>query len=804
MAAKGQGGFESDAGSKAGVEIWRIENLNPVKQDASVLSEGLYDGDCYIFLNTKEKSSGLEWDLYFWLGENSSQDEQGGAALRTVELDDQLGGGPIQFREVMGHESGKFLKLFPGNTLATKAGGVASAFNKVERDSYKTRLFHLKGKREVRVKEVELKTSSMNEGDVFVLDAGLKLYQWNGKDANKYEKAKGLDFLNRINNNERGARAECFFLDSGSDNADFWGALEGSASDVLPASAAGDDQEHKANEPTLVKISDEGGSLKQDVVATGALEHSMLDGNDAFIVDVVSEIFVWVGAGASKDEKRNGMKFGMDYVKAKGLVSHCNIQKFNEGKESTQFKGYFRGWPEKVTSKSNADDVSALYKAREKKEEQMANMDGKVVKVWRINNMAKEEVAEKEWGQFYAGDSFIILYTYKTPGSNKDQHIIYFWQGRDSSNDEKGASALLAKELDDEMGGDPVQVRVVMGKEPSHFLSMFGKPLITHFGGVASGFKNRADTDSFDTDGISLYHVKGNNKYNTRAVQVEEVAGSLNSGDCFVLLTEATMFIWRGNASNDEEKECAKTISSIMQGNRSEEIVDEGSEPDAFWDGVGGKGEYTTEKDLGGIEHEPRLFQMSCNTSSFVVNEIPDFDQSDLIPNDVMMLDTYNEVFLWIGPEATKTEQDESMKSALKYVQNAPDGRDPDTPVYSLRAGCEPPQFTSHFLGWSAANAVSTNAWTAPASSGGAAAAPAALTRVSEDTIGFAKFPQDGGNAYELDVLVKTFPDGLDPKQKELYLSDASFEAVFGMNKEAWGKLAQWKKTAAKKKHKLF
>ena len=34
------------------------------------------------------------------LGDQSSQDEQGVAAYKTVELDDYLGGGPIQHREV--------------------------------------------------------------------------------------------------------------------------------------------------------------------------------------------------------------------------------------------------------------------------------------------------------------------------------------------------------------------------------------------------------------------------------------------------------------------------------------------------------------------------------------------------------------------------------------------------------------------------------------------------------------------------------------------------------------------------------
>ena len=40
-------------------------------------------------------------------------------------------------------------------------------------------------------------------------------------------------------------------------------------------------------------------------------------------------------------------------------------------------------------------------------------------------------------------------------------------------------------------------------------------------GGKASGFKNRSgETDEYDTDGVSLLHVKGTSPEATRAVQV--------------------------------------------------------------------------------------------------------------------------------------------------------------------------------------------------------------------------------------------------------------------------------------------
>lgn len=120
---------------------------------------------------------------------------------------------------------------------------------------------------------------------------------------------------------------------------------------------------------------------------------------------------------------------------------------------------------------------------------------------------------------------------------------------QESSQDERGAAALHARNLDDKYGGAPVQVRVVQNKEPDHFLLIFRGRMVVHSGGRASGFKNRADQDSYDVDGTRLFHVRGTDSINCRAVQVEEVANSLNSNDCFILEIPACTYIWYGKVS---------------------------------------------------------------------------------------------------------------------------------------------------------------------------------------------------------------------------------------------------------------
>lgn len=82
-----------------------------------------------------------------------SQDEAGVAAYKTVELDDSLGGGPVQHREVQSHESKKFLSYFPKG-IQYLAGGVETGFKHVDRNKFDTRLLHVKGRRNVRVAQV--------------------------------------------------------------------------------------------------------------------------------------------------------------------------------------------------------------------------------------------------------------------------------------------------------------------------------------------------------------------------------------------------------------------------------------------------------------------------------------------------------------------------------------------------------------------------------------------------------------------------------------------------------------------------
>jgi len=164
----------------------------------------------------------------------------------------------------------------------------------------------------------------------------------------------------------------------------------------------------------------------------------------------------------------------------------------------------------------------------------------------------------------YEGDSYVIQYAVR---EGRSPDVIYFWQGSSSSRFEKGASAILAVQVDDATGGRAKQARVIFGEEPSHFLNMMGGDFITLQGGV-----ERKKPTVQDNDGVMLFRVQsqcnsvGSKKPLVRTNQVEEKVSSLNREDAFILLdtNKKSVFTWAAQGSSPEEKstmaQVAKTI----------------------------------------------------------------------------------------------------------------------------------------------------------------------------------------------------------------------------------------------------
>lgn len=327
----------TNAGKAVGIEIWRIEKFQ-VKAWPKEEYGSFFSGDSYIVLHTykEQGKDALKWNVHFWLGAHTTQDEAGTAAYKTVELDDLLGGAPVQYREVMSHESDEFLALFP-NGIKIMAGGIETGFRHVEPTSYRPRLLHIKGTRKnVTAMEVPMNHTSMNEGDVFLLDQGMKVFIWQGKSAGIFEKNKAAELARAIDD-ERKSAVDITISAQGSDSDFPWGLVGGKPDNFKEATP--DDKPQGVKR--LLKVSDADGALKCTEVASGTVKRDLLDSDDVFIFDIVSEVFVWVGKGANATERKNALGFAQTYLKDYKRPDWLPIVRALEGAENEVFETSF-------------------------------------------------------------------------------------------------------------------------------------------------------------------------------------------------------------------------------------------------------------------------------------------------------------------------------------------------------------------------------------------------------------------------------------------------------------------------------
>jgi len=329
------------AGKEVGTQIWRVQQFKIVAVPKNSYGS-FYTGDSYIVLHTYKQpnTDKLLYDVHFWLGTYTTQDEAGTAAYKTVELDDYLGGLPVQYREVQGYESSRFLSYFKGG-IRLLEGGVETGFHHVEPEKYRPRLLQLKGKKNIRVHEVPLTCKSLNSGDVFVLDGGKIVIQWNGSKAGILEKAKAAELCNAIEG-EREGIPNARVVSEADDDAEFFKIL-GDKGPIASAAAGGSDLEaEKDTGVVLLRLSDASGKFEFKEVAKGKhVAKSCLDSNDVFVLFNGHEVYAWVGKKASVGEKKKALSFAQEYVTKAGLPPHTPVVRILEGGENEVFESSF-------------------------------------------------------------------------------------------------------------------------------------------------------------------------------------------------------------------------------------------------------------------------------------------------------------------------------------------------------------------------------------------------------------------------------------------------------------------------------
>ncbi|KAH9653843.1 Villin-4 [Citrus sinensis] len=703
------------AGQKAGIEIWRIENFKPVLVPKS--SHGkFFTGDSYVILKTTASKSGaLRHDIHYWLGKDTSQDEAGTAAIKTVELDAALGGRAVQYREVQGHETEKFLSYFKP-CIIPQEGGIASGFKRAEAEEHKIRLFVCRGKHVIHVKEVPFSRSSLNHDDIFILDTQSKIFQFNGSNSSIQERAKALEVVQYIKDTYHDGKCEVAVVEDGKLMADaeageFWGFFGGFAPLPRKMTISEENNNIVHSHSTKLYSVDKGQAVP---VGGDSLTRDLLETNKCYILDCGIEVFVWMGRNTSLDERKSASGAAEELLKGSDR-SKSHMIRVIEGFETVMFKSKFDCWPQETNVTVSEDgrgkvaallkrqgvNVKGLLKAEPVKEEPQAFIDctGNL-QVWRVNGQEKVLLSGADQTKLYSGDCYIFQYSY--PGDEKEEILIGTWFGKQSVEDDRASAISLASKMVESMKFLPVQARIYEGHEPIQFFSIF-QSFIVLKGGLSDGYKTYIaekgiPDETYKEDGVALFRIQGSGPDNMQAIQVEPVAASLNSSYCYILHNDSTVFTWSGNLTSSENQELVERQLDLIKPNLQSKSQKEGAESEQFWELLEGKSEYPSQKIAREPESDPHLF--SCTFSK----EIYNFTQDDLMTEDIFILDCHSEIFVWVGQQVDSKSKMHALTIGEKFIghdfllENLPH----EVPIYIVLEGSEPPFFTRFFT-WDSA-----------------------------------------------------------------------------------------------------
>ncbi|KAL3905822.1 MAG: hypothetical protein SGARI_004276 [Bacillariaceae sp.] len=299
------------------------------------------------------------------------------------------------------------------------------------------------------------------------------------------------------------------------------------------------------------------------------------------------------------------------------------------------------------------------------------------IRVWRIESFQVKPWPQDQHGQFFRGDSYIVLKTYKNKGSDALKHDIHIWIGSESTQDEYGTAAYKMVEADEYLGGTPVQHRQVEGKESLDFAQYF-QTLEYLNGGVASGFNKVEPT----VDKPLFFCVKGTHAKTLKMMQARPIEKASSNAWAENMCTLGTVVTLDQGDGDDEAKDFWSYLGelTIAPAVADDATIDEFT-PVLYR--VDGDPTKALEKAATGTVVKKASHERAC------------LKKSALDDSDVFLLDSGFDVFIWIGKGADMHEKLAAMGAADRYGEMEP--RAQMCPVTIVKAGNETKKFLSYF-----------------------------------------------------------------------------------------------------------
>ncbi|KAF5843571.1 actin-binding protein gelsolin [Dunaliella salina] len=366
--------------------------------------------------------------------------------------------------------------------------------------------------------------------------------------------------------------------------------------------------------------------------------------------------------------------------------------------------------------------------------------------IWRVDQWRLVEIPKPSHGTFCTGDSYVVLYTFRTESGIN--HRLYSWQGQESSPDEKATSILLAQKLnEEELGGTAELVREEQHKESEEFRQLFSSGLNFKAGGVPSGLRHAAQAAK-EQDQAKLFIIKSPSRTSVQVVEVAPSLQSLMSNASFVLDAPGrkTLYVWHGNAANLREKSKSLEVANTFRSNRGfmrltflDQGDSSGEDASTFFHLLGephaaAAASRVQPSDQSPVSvaasnpaaaaaafSAPRLFVLEHGRAPTEIPGPP--SRSSLRTEGQVGLVVNGRVWVWTGAKAPAPTQEQGAQVA------AAAGLPTDAPVSFVREHLEPGIFMAHFHDWNDSQYAAFQAYQAskamPDSFGAAASSPA-------------------------------------------------------------------------------
>ncbi|TQW00060.1 advillin [Cordyceps javanica] len=360
-------------------------------------------------------------------------------------------------------------------------------------------------------------------------------------------------------------------------------------------------------------------------------------------------------AESSRPKSRHGRPLssaGPSSAAASALGSPMPSPTKQPGEITTLFKDFFGPPRPRKDFKVDTGEVLMSHP------ESGVKIQTQEVQMYRLSGDGKKTpVSAQSERVLFDGEMYICAHSFKNAAGAGNVEL-YFWVGDEVPDATAQDAQIFAQREAKAIGGR--LLKLYQGKETTEFMQALGGVIIVR----------RGSSDRFDS--LAPHMLCGRRYLGQVAFdEVDMSTSSLCAGFPFILSHSGKCCLWKGKGSDVDELSAARLVG--MENTISGELMEleEGSEPASFWQLFEEGQAKSHSADHWRLKpnyskYGSRLFCSDADARR-QITEIAPFNQNDLSPLKIYVLDAFFEMYVVVGSGAQS--QYSSFRNALDFAQ---------------------------------------------------------------------------------------------------------------------------------------